>query len=277
MPLLSQHQSNEYTKLILMGDPGSGKTGALTSLVKAGYKLRILDYDNGLETLKQFVYEECPENVENVEFRTLQDRRRSSPSGPIIDGAARAYADGVSLLGHWKYTLDGQDVDLGVPARWGSDTILVLDTLTRCSDAAFDWAEQLLMGTKSGKYDQRMVYYNAQDAIEKLLALLNGVSFQTNVIVLAHIKYQDNPNGTRKGYPVSVGAALSPVIGSYFNTMLLCQTKMGGRRTIQTVADPMIDLKNPKPFAIEGTYDISTGLADIFQILREQPQVKRRI
>ena len=49
MPNLSKHQSSEFTKLLLMGDSKSGKTGALASLVLAGYKLRILDFDNGLE------------------------------------------------------------------------------------------------------------------------------------------------------------------------------------------------------------------------------------
>ena len=43
MPKLSDHQSNDFTKLLLIGDAKSGKTGSLVSLVKAGYKLRILD------------------------------------------------------------------------------------------------------------------------------------------------------------------------------------------------------------------------------------------
>ena len=52
MPSLSAHQSNDYVKLLLCGDSGSGKSGALASLVGAGYKLRILDMDNGLDSLK---------------------------------------------------------------------------------------------------------------------------------------------------------------------------------------------------------------------------------
>src|SRR5882757_3538177 len=168
MPSLSQHQSNEYTKLLIEGDSGSGKTGALASLVKAGYKLRILDYDNGLESLKQFVLRDSPEMVDNVEFRTLRDKRKATPVGSIIDGTPRAFIDGLKMLDRWKYG----DIDLGVPAEWGPECILALDSLTFCSDAAFDFREPLAPRGSNGKYDIRAVYKDAQDEIENVLALL---------------------------------------------------------------------------------------------------------
>lgn len=273
MPMLSNHQSNEYTKLLIMGDSGSGKTGALTSLVTAGYKLRILDYDNGLEPLKQFVYKECPENINNVEYRTLEDKRKSSPLGPVIDGNPRAFIEGIKMLDHWKYKgLDGSEVDLGVPASWGPHTILVLDSLTFFADAAFDFREPLAPRSRDGKYDMRSVYGDAQNAVEGVLALLKSDNFKTNVIVISHVKYVDNPDGTKKGYPTAVGSALSPLVPRYFNSVALCQTNAGGRRTIQTAATAMIDLKNPKPFSMEKSYPIETGLADYFAVLREPPK-----
>jgi hypothetical protein len=117
-----------------------------------------------------------------------------------------------------------------------------------------------------------MVYKDAQDAIEGVLALLTSESFRTNVIVISHIRYVDNPDGTRKGYPTAVGAALSPIIPRYFNSVALCQTTPGGKRTIQTAATAMLDLKNPKPFAVAPSYPIETGLADFFGVLREKPK-----
>ena len=62
MPSLARHQSNSLTKLLLVGDAKSGKTGSLVSLVKAGYKLRILDFDNLLDVLKYMIIRECPES-----------------------------------------------------------------------------------------------------------------------------------------------------------------------------------------------------------------------
>lgn len=269
MPTLDKHQSNEYTKLLVMGDSGSGKTGGLTSLVKAGYKLRILDYDNGLDSLKAFILNECPDKIGNVEYRTLRDKRRATPDGSIIDGVPRAFPDGLRMLDRWKYkTDDGEEIDLGAPGTWGPDTILVIDSLTRFSDAAFDFREPLVPKSRDGKYDMRAVYKDGQDAVENTLATITSEYFRCNVIVIAHIRYVDNEDGTRKGYPKSVGSALSPTIPTYFNTLALTQTVAGGKRTLQTVATATIDMKNPKPFAVAKSYPIETGLADFFAVLR---------
>jgi hypothetical protein len=274
MPSLSKHQSNQYTKMLIMGDSGSGKTGALASLVCDGFKLRILDMDNGLETLKTFVEKNCPTNLENVEYRTLRDKYKSTAAGPIIDGVPKAFVEAVKMLDRWKYTdAEGLAVDLGPPAEWGSECILVIDSLTFLSDAAWDWREPLTPRGSSGQYDKRAVYGDAQDAIEKVLALLTGETFRTNVIVIAHIRYVDNPDGTKKGYPTAVGSALSPTIPRYFNSVALC-TNIAGKRSIQTTATAMIDLKNPKPFEMLPRYDLSDGLSKFFKVLRGDHQLQ---
>ena len=51
MPALGQHQSSDIVKMLFIGPSGAGKTGALASLASAGYNLRILDMDNGLDVL----------------------------------------------------------------------------------------------------------------------------------------------------------------------------------------------------------------------------------
>lgn len=268
MPSLSHHQSNEYTKMLIEGDSGSGKTGGLASLVCAGYNLCILDFDNGLDPLKTFILKSCPDKIENVEFVTLRDQRKAGPTGPILV-KREAFIRALKLLDRWKYkTDDGTEVDLGVPAEWGPDRILVVDSLTMLSDAAFDFREPLAVKGRDGKYDLRAVYKDAQDAVENVLALLTSESFRTNVIVISHIKYVDNPDGSRKGYPTSVGSALSPIIPRYFNSVALFQTSAGGQRTLRTAATAMIDLKNPKPFEMAQEYPIETGLAEFFKVLR---------
>lgn len=270
MPSLANHQSNEFTKLLIEGDSGSGKTGALASLVSAGYKLRILDMDNGLDVLKQFVLRDSPSLINNVEFRTLRDKYKSGPEGPVIAGTPKAFVDAVKLLDRWKYTDEGVETDLGVPSEWGSDTILIIDSLTFLSDAAFAFREPLAARGKDGKFDARAVYKDAQDAIESVLAFVTGEAFRTNVIITSHIRYMENPDGSKKGYPTSVGAALGPIIPRYFNSVALCENK-NGKRQITTVATAMIDLKNPKPFEMAKSYPIDTGLAEFFGVLKASP------
>src|ERR1700690_2534917 len=101
MPSIAEHQSNLYTKLLLLGDAKSGKTTSLASLVAAGYKLRILDMDNLLDGLKERVMAECPEKAENVDFVTIRDKYKTGPLGPQIDGTAKAFIQEMKMLDHW--------------------------------------------------------------------------------------------------------------------------------------------------------------------------------
>ena len=291
MPSLANHQSNEFTKLLLIGDAKSGKTGSLVSLVEAGYKLRILDMDNLLDILKYMVLEKCPDKVGNVEFRTLRDKRKATQEGSVVDGSPRAFIDAIKMFDKWKYKdAEGNEVDYGVPANWGPECILVVDSLSRLCDAAWDWADPLTPVGKSGLKDVRATYGSAQDAIEQLLATLTSPNFNTNVIVIAHISYMEiggseDPEtgkivgGILKGFPQGIGQKLSPKIAQYFPSVVLFNNE-GGKRTIQTNSTPLIDLANPKPFAMAKKLPLDTGLATFFETLRgpnkEAPKVVAR-
>jgi hypothetical protein len=272
MARLSNHQSNDNTKVLLLGDAKSGKTGSLVSLVKAGYKLRILDFDNLLDILKYKILDECPDKIDNVEFRTIRDRYKAGAQGSVLDGTPKAWITAIRMLDNWKYTDDdGTEVDLGKPALWGPDTILVIDSLSRLCDAAYDFHESIIPRGKSGDYDGRAVYGNSQDDVEKVLAMLTSSGFATNLIVIAHGIYQDLPDGTTKIFPQGVGQKLSPKIPQYFPNYIRYKN-VGGKRIMQLVSDPMIDLANTRPDAFkEKTLPIETGLAEFFAALRGQP------
>lgn len=272
MPSLADHQSNTTTKLLLIGDAKSGKTGSLVSLVKAGYKLRILDLDNLLDVLKYMIIKECPDKLGNVDFVTLRDKRKAGPTGPMIVGMPSAFSKTLKLVDEWKgKNDDGSDFNYGRPDEWGSDTILVLDSLSRLCDAAYDYYEATAPRGKTGDYDGRAVYGAAQDGVESLLAHLTSRTFSCNVIVIAHVQYQELGDGTTKGFPQGVGQKLSPKIPQYFPSVIL-YTNKGGKRTIQTNSTPLIDLANPKPFEMEKSYPIETGLAQFFEVLRPAPE-----
>lgn len=262
MPSLSAHQSAEFTKLLIMGDSGTGKTSALASLVAAGYALRILDFDNGLDSLAAQIRRRCPEKIEAVRFVTLRDKYKGSAAGPILDGPPTAFVQAMKLLDKWK--LDNED--LGSPVGWGPETICVIDSFTFMGDAAFNWAKSMNPGAK----EPRTWFYGAQQACENVLAQLTSESFRTNVIVISHIRYMDRPDGTKKGYPTAVGSALGPTIPAYFNSVAQCETDAAGKRTIRTASHAMIDLKNPASFSMAPVLPIENGLADFFKTVRGQ-------
>jgi hypothetical protein len=259
VPTLDSHQSNQITKLLLIGDSGTGKTGALASLALAGYRLFILDFDNGLDSLVANIRRVDGSKLGNVEFESLRDKIKSvGPSGPIFNGLPDAFSKAMKLLDKWG---DKR------PAEFGPESVVVIDSLTFLSEAAFNWALSLNPTAK----DRRQIYGAAQDAIENVLAMLTGKDFNTNVVVISHVKYMERPDGTTKGYPTSVGAALSPKIPTYFNSVALCETTGVGasvRRTIRTQSSALIDLKNPESFKIAPQLPIESALADFFKTLK---------
>lgn len=247
------------TKVIMIGDSGTGKTGSLVSLIKAGFKLRVLDLDNKLASgiLPQLIKRECPELLGNVDYEAARDQFKASSLGPVFDGIPKAFTRSLELLDKWS---DGTK-----PKEWGPEYIFVLDSLTFFSDAAFNWAKAMNASAK----DPRQWFYTAQQAVENCIALLTSESFKTNVIVIAHVSWQERPDGSMKGYPASVGKALGPTIPAYFDNMILCQTSSDGKkRTIQTVPTALVDLKNPASFTMAPTLPLETGLADFFKTLR---------
>lgn len=263
MPTLANHQSNTFVKLLLMGNSKTGKTGSLVSLVKAGYKLRILDLDNLLDILVRYIQKECPDALTNVEFVPVRDKIKTGPEGPHIEGKPKAWATATKLCDRWRY----DDTDLGTPAEWGPEAVLVVDSLSRLCDAAYYYHEAIIpRSSRSGEFDGRAVYGNAQDAVEKFLAMLTSSGMQTNVIVIAHVQFQTQSDGRIKGFPQGVGQKLSPVIPQYFPNVVLYDFE-GGRRRMRTNSTPLVDLCTADPFTVSPSYPIETGLAELFKVL----------
>lgn len=258
MPSLTDHHSGSFIKLAYIGDSGTGKTGSLTSLVAAGYKLRILDLDNGLDALVQHIRQECPDKLANVDYETVRDKYSSTPMGPQVK-SAKAFVAAIKLMEKWS---DDSD-----PAEWGADTIFVLDSGTSFGKAGFEWAR----GMNPGAKDPRQWYFSAQQAFENTIALLTGEAFRTNFILISHVSYRELQDGTTKGYASAIGSALGPVISKYFNSLVLAETSGSGknvRRRIRTVPTSVVDLKNPAPFKVEAELPLESGLATLFETLK---------
>jgi hypothetical protein len=256
----STHQSSDYVKLLYLGSSGTGKTGSLCSLVAAGYKLRVLDMDNGLDALIAFVKRECPDKLDNINFITLRDKMKADPiRGAVVSGTPKAYTDAIKYLTKWD--------DDTIPSEWGADTIFVLDSLTLFGRAAFRWAQ----GMNPNSKDPRQWYGASQESILTVLDLLTSSEFHANVIVITHVDLQELSDGTTKGYASAIGKALGPKIPAVFNTVILAESKGTGenvRRTITTMPTATVDLKNPKSVEIPKSLPLETGMATIFKTLK---------
>jgi hypothetical protein len=115
--------------------------------------------------------------------------------------------------------------------------------------------------------DPRQWFYTAQQVVEGTIAMLTADAFKVNVVVIAHINWQNRPDGTMKGFPASVGTALGPTIPAYFENMAQCHI-VNGKRLIQTAPTALLDLKTPAAFKMVPSIGIETGLADFFSTLK---------
>jgi GTPase SAR1 family protein len=266
MPKASDHQSSSIVKLLYIGDSSTGKTTSLASLVRAGFKLRIYDYDNLLSPLIAVVKRDCPENLDNIEFMSFRDRFKATPSGPICDGLPTAFVDGLRALDKWE---DGSK-----PAEWGSDFIVVVDSLTTLARAAYFWARGMSgaagipEGVATKGFSPQNAYHTGQQGLMNIIAYLTSDWFRVNVIVVAHIKYLEH-DGAIKGFPISLGTAIAPEIPTYFPAIALA-TKTGEKRIIRTCSTNLIDLKNPRSFEKdwENELPMEDGLAKYFERTR---------
>jgi hypothetical protein len=240
----SEHQSSTITKRLLIGDSGVGKTTALLGLAKAGFQLRIFDFDNLLDPLIIKARLDDPALLDRIEFMTFRDKMKASPNGPVIDGTPSAFVDSLRAFDKWD---DGSR-----PAEWGEKYILVVDSHTTQARSAYFWARGLqgIAGVPEGValkgVDARNVFFTAQQAVMNCIALLTSATFRTNVLVIAHVKYMEQ-GGVTKGFPLSIGTAISPEIPTYFSAVTLA-TKAGEKRVLRTRSTAMIDLKDPRTF-----------------------------
>lgn len=254
MPALST-STPPFVKLLLMGNSGTGKTGALASLVKAGYRIHVLDYDNKIEggILPQLL---TTAELSRVDFLPLRDKMVATGSGATVNGMPKAFADGMRALDKWE---DGTN-----PSNWGGDHILVVDTLTFMAEAAHLWGKAL--NPNSAK-EPRAGFYTAQDQVLAFLSLLTGPTFRTNVIVNAHISYQALIEGTTKGFPTSIGVAIGPKIPGFFEHLGVIDQKK-----ISFIPSSMIDAKTPL-LSLTSALPRETGLATFFEAVRKtKPQ-----
>lgn len=275
MPNLADTPTNSIVKMLIIGDSGSGKTGALSSLVDKGYKLRILDFDRGLDPLSSFV--EDKSKLKNVEYFTLTDAMTSRGNKIIPKGTPNAVARGTQLLNYWAYDKDNQILsakkaeeavtNLGPAESWGDDTIIVLDSLTFMCAAAMRYV--MAINGRAGEHPWQSDWGEAMRISEDFLALLYSDAIKCHVIVTSHITYVEPEGGLTKGYPSALGQKLPPKIGRYFNTLVLAETKGGkeSRRVIRTQSKGVIELKTPVK-GIASELPLPTALATLFKEIR---------
>jgi len=243
-------------RLLAIGENGTGKTGALIALARAGYNLYILDFDNGTEIIENMLREE-PTTLARFHITKLRDKVVPVNGIPKIKPPLVAYKGAGKAL-----------VDWNADAFTSSD-ILVIDTLTKMSEAAFN--EALLLGGRLNQRPQLQDYGWMADSIKLFIDMITADEFPAHVIVNTHIQYLGGDDETMvasRGLPNAKGKEISKTVATCFNTVLLFRSKGTGpatRRVISTQPQGVVEVKSSNPLGVKAEYPIESGLADIFR------------
>lgn len=288
MSTLASRTNDQLFKGLLVGYPGTGKTGALACLANAGYNIRILDFDGNIEPLARYVR---PEFRENVEIVALEDRLKMGPRRVEPLGIPTAFATALKLLDNWKYKEGEREVDFGPVTKWTSDDILVLDSLTGMGRAAFR-RTIVLNGRTGDKLPRIQDWGAAMGDQEALIELLTSASVPCHVIVTAHlvmigpdIAEADDDEATKavkerelklvptKLYPSALGRTLPPKIAEHFPITLMAEAKTSGntiKRVLSFAPRKEVDLKLPWADLLPPELPIEDGLLTVFRTMKGQ-------
>jgi hypothetical protein len=281
-------------KMLLIGDSKAGKTGALASLLLAGYNVRIIDLDNGTDIIEGAL-KKSPEALRRLDVQTCTDGDIKVTKKVMIGGKEHlgvsyvpdgtAWDKAMTLFDYWP--------NIGPPTEWGQGDVLVIDSLSFLAKAALNWCLKLngRLGTKAWDTD----IGDAQTLItQSVLAKVFSANMKCHVIVVTHVDYrggslfkdkagtEKRPSptpshddlGLEKGFPMTIGRALNAQVGRYFNTLFLVKSVGSGgstRRVICTrntsagtaqVDLASVDLDVPPELPLE------TGLAEYFRIVK---------
>lgn len=285
MPNIADHHSKQCTKLLAIGNSGSGKTGALASLAAAGYNLRIIDLDNGVDILHHYLTDANspyvkanPQIAQKVEYITITDHMIFYDVGKIAPKSCTVWRKVIATCKEWP--------NLGPITTWGPQDILVVDSLSKLAEAALFFHLDLnnaldkMRNTREFSRD----IGSAQALVMGFLSMLYEDEIKCNIIVNSHVKMttasgesanREKTNQELIGFPNAIGSAISPMIPRFFNTQLVFKELGVGasaRRMIYTVptmiSDHIVSSKTTAPLKVAESYPIANGLADYFKAVR---------
>jgi len=264
----------EPVKVILCAHSGSGKTGANASLAAMGQRLRYLDLDNGIDILRNLLRDPQSDYVkrnpkvgENLESVVAITEQRRSANGKLSIARAEVWPKVSKLLEQWIDPVTQRD--FGSITSWDTNVTLCVGSFTRLAESALRFVQGI--NGRLNEHPYQSDYGDAQNLLRAFLEIVTSPDVGCNVVLEAHIESVDDGSGVAQDFPRAIGKALSPVVGSYFNSLLeIKKVRKDGAitRVINTVPTGTLGVKNTAPFRVANALPLATGLADYFTAVR---------
>ena len=232
-------------KLLLMSEPGAGKTHSIRTVIEAGIHPLCIFTENSFDVLNDIPKDKLSWVYIPPTRESLDDLRKQVKSIGTMSFEALTkqydpsrFSDSpfdkiLSMMMEFQDERTGKKY--GNISNWGTGVCFVIDSLSGLAKASW----QNVAGTRVAMSPSD--YQLAQRQIENLLNQL-CMTFKCHIICTAHIEREIDPiNGGTKIYPSLPGKALAPIIGRFFTDVVL------GQRNSNTFSwntvEPGADLK----------------------------------
>jgi hypothetical protein len=287
MPTLDSPKGlKEPLRILIVGDPGAGKTTAYGHLLNHGQKLFVADFDKGLDPVRAYAKQEFHKNLH---YETLVDKVRFAPeTGYPIAPNPKAWRNFIKLADNWTDSETGES--FGAPESWDENSWFVVDTLTGAGRAA--WWHVMDKNGRMGISLRKKDWGDIVRTVEGLPQLLQ--SYPINTIMTAHLarlspeddvddedkkplppgvpKIQEKKVANEnllKRYPATVGQKLPPRIGGYFTVVLQAKRVGSGARANRVIlTKPEDDVDVKLPVSQDLIRDIEVPIDGLFKIIQ---------
>lgn len=273
-------------KMLLVGKPGTGKTGALQSILQMDpiARLFILNYDRGnISTLKNVIQfdpttkaprPDAQQQLSRVFYHDLGDTIKSVNGEIMVVGVPVAFSSAGAKLNDWG---DG----LGGLGSWTDHDWLIVDSFSAMCEAAFRYA--LHAGKRLNRRAQQEDYGEAIQRLSLFLEMICDEEVKANICVITHVRYVGdieagtNDKGQAKeleALPNALGQKLPQEIGRYFNNIIQAYTTGEGpglQRKLYTRSPGKLELRTSNPGIVKPEYSLATGLGELVRDLRSAP------
>lgn len=266
--------ANLPPRVLICGEPASGKTGALAALANAGYRLFIHDFDQNSRVIGSYLqkghadvfiqtYHAAKIGLADVAAGTLKDEnaRKIAVEKATTENSITANTElrrFVEMLEHWK----DDDVDAGPTKDLTSKDVIVIDSGTFLGDMILLAVHQ----DPRVKKDLRSLYNVAGDYYGSILNYLTSSKVGASVLVLTHIRQtgvKDPQSGQiisdLRFIPTAIGDAASKKMQTFFSDIWHLEVNQAGARKFKTAATAKAALRTSAPDRIraEEPFDLA--------------------
>ena len=212
------------SKIILMGESGSGKTYSIRTLLKAGIRPMVLFTEPGMETLSDIPKDKwsyayikpSTDGWENlISSATKVNTLNFDTLSKMGDVNRSKHTQFIDVLNICKSFVDHEGKDWGPVQDWGTDRCLVIDSLSGLSDMIM----QLVVGSKPVR--QLQDWMIAQNTLE---AFVNKCVTDLNCwfVLITHVEREkDEISGGMNIMVSTLGRKLAPKLPKYFSDAIL--------------------------------------------------------